>query len=198
MKRLSLFTITILFLGVLFSCQQIFTYSPLTWAQRDPANMPPEQKIAYAEEALASGDPAAVEAAYDALKDSADPDTQALVSQLAVSASGLDDAIAEAVSTMTFDTTTIGDIDGTWLSNAVTAMDTADSGNASVTSEEYLTVAAALIVLAAQEPVNGNDISNVNILAATPDKNGTNVNKALYYATQAGYSNSDLNSMFSL
>ncbi len=193
MKRLSLFTMIILFFGVLFSCQQIFTYSPLSWAQRDPANLPDAQKIAYAEEALASGDPAAVEAAYDALKDSTDPDTQALVSQLAVSASGLDDAIAEAVATMTFDTSTIADIDEAWLSDAVAAMDAADSGNASVTPEEYLTVAAALVILDAQ--ANSNTIST-SFPAA--NQSGTDLEKAVYYAEAAGYSQSDFQDMFSL
>ena len=196
MKKLSIFIITILFLGILFSCQQIFTYSPVSWAQRDPSKLPPEQKIAYAEEALASGDSAAVEAAYNALKDSTDPDTQALVSQLAVSASGLDDAIAEALSTMTLDDTIIAGIDGTWLTNAVTAMDTADSGSAEVTPEEYLTVAAALVVLDAQ--TNGIDTTTGNISDTSADKNGTDLEKAVYYAEAAGYTQADLESMFSL
>lgn len=200
MKRLSLFTMIILFFGVLFSCQQIFTYSPLSWAQRDPANLPDAQKIAYAEEALASGDPAAVEAAYDALKDSTDPDTQALVSQLAVSASGLDDAIAEAVATMTFDPAVINTIDGTWLDDAETAMLAADTGGADITPEEYLTVAAAIIVIDAQDN-HGNDITAVDLTSPTApyDQNSANpAERALYYGTQAGYTQADIEDMFSL
>ncbi len=187
--------------GVLFlfllvtSCQQVFTYSPLSWAQRDPSTLPEAQKIAYAKEALASGDTAAVTAAYNALKGSTDPDTQALASQLAVSASGINDAIADVLATQTFDAGTVAAISGSWLTNAVTAMDAADAGNADITSEEYLTVAAAIIVLDAQ--ANGNDISAVNVSGATPDKNGSSVDKALYYAVQAGYTQSDLEGMFS-
>ncbi len=180
---------------LLASCQQVFTYSPLSWAQRDPSTLPEAQKIAYAEEALASGDITAVKAAYEALKTSPDPDTQALASQLAVSASGFNEAIADALSTQTFDDTTIKGIDRTWLISAVTAMDTADSGGAAITSDEYLTVAAGLVVLAAQ--ANGNDVSTLTF-PSSGDKDGSDLAKAVYYAEKAGYTSADLDSMLNL
>ena len=197
MKKLSIFIGTILFLGILFSCQQIFTYSPVSWAQRDPSKLPLEQKIAYAEEALASGDPTAVEAAYNALKDSTDPDTLALVSQLAVSASGLDDAIAEVVSTMSFDPAVIDNIDSTWLADAEAAMLAADTGGASITPEEYLTIAAAIVVIDAKTN-HGGDITQVTFSGTANQTSASENERALYYATQAGYTQADLESMFSL
>ena len=68
------------------SCEQVFTYSPLEWAQRDPSNLPEDQRIAYAEFALGSGDTEKLRDAYDAIKDIDDPDVQYLASQEAESA----------------------------------------------------------------------------------------------------------------
>ncbi len=187
--------------GVLFSllllvsCQQVFTYSPLSWAQRDPSTLSEAQKIVYAEEALASGDIAAVKAAYEALKASTDPDTQVLVSQLAMSASGINEAIADALSNQIFDASAVAGIDSTWLINAEASMYKADSGGADITSDEYLTVAAGLVVLAAQS--NGNDISTLPFSSTTGDIDGTDLEKAVYYADAAGYTSADLESMLS-
>ena len=62
---------------IIFSgCQAVFTFSPFSAFQRDPAKLPPEQQIAWAEGALASGDTASMAEAYallDALLES-DPD----------------------------------------------------------------------------------------------------------------------------
>ncbi len=49
------------------SCEAVFTYSPLSGLQRDPSSLPTGQKITYAENALASGDPDAIRQAYDAI-----------------------------------------------------------------------------------------------------------------------------------
>jgi len=201
MKKISVIVLVLTSIFIYTSCQQIFTYSALEWAQRDPSNLPPAQQIAYAEAALASGDQAAVEAAYAALSSSSDPDVQVLASQLAVSASGLEGAITEAIATLTFDTSTIAAIDGTWLANAETAMYAADTGNADITPEEYLAVATALIVMEAQSlvaPDTPNDINDVDIAGATANQGGSNVDKALYYAVAAGYTQSDFDAMFTL
>ena len=45
------------------ACQDIFTYSPFSGAQRDPSTMTDAQKINYANDALSSGDDEAIEKA---------------------------------------------------------------------------------------------------------------------------------------
>lgn len=208
MKKISVIVLVVASIFIYTSCQQIFTYSALEWAQRDPANLPPEQQVAYAEAALASGDQAAIEAAYDAISTSTDPDTQALASQLAVSASqlavsasGLDEAITEAIATLTFDPAIVATIDNAWLVDAEAAMLTADTGGAEITSEEYLTIAAAIIVIDAQ--VNyADDITAVDLttpVASPFDQASANpVERALYYADAAGYTQAELEAMFTL
>ncbi len=201
MKKIKFIVLVVVTILIFSSCQQIFTYSALEWAQRDPADLPLAVQLERAEDALASGDQDELEAMYAVLSSSSDPDIQVLVSQLAVSASGLESAITNAIANNTFDTSTIAAIDGTWLANAETAMFKADTGNADITPEEYLAVAAALIVMEAQSlvaPNTPNDINDVNIAGATANQGGSNVDKALYYAEAAGYTQADLEAMFTL
>ncbi|MBN1798824.1 MAG: hypothetical protein JW822_09615 [Spirochaetales bacterium] len=47
--------IILLLLAVIFSCQDIFTYSPLDILERDPKTLSKEQQLLYAEQALSSG-----------------------------------------------------------------------------------------------------------------------------------------------
>ena len=68
---------------MLTGCEAIFTYSPFSFLQRDPANLPLEQKIAWAEAALSSGDREAMEKAYKALKDDATGSIDAKLTLLA-------------------------------------------------------------------------------------------------------------------
>jgi hypothetical protein len=74
-------------------CQNVFTYSPLKFLQRDPSNLPAEQKVAWAEDALSSGDPQAMEDAYQALQEEADayddPELTYLAARLALELSGV-------------------------------------------------------------------------------------------------------------
>ncbi len=93
----------------LVSCENVFTTSPLSFLQRDPASLSPEQQIAFANDALASGDEEQMAAAYALLKDSDDPETQLLASELALGAAGLQSAVTAA----------LGDISGGGDTNAV-------------------------------------------------------------------------------
>ena len=90
-RRCGLLVVLILLLS-LSGCELIFTTSPLSFLQRDPANLPPAQRIAWAEQALASGDPAAMAAAYAVIKDqaasSSDPELTYLAAMLALELSG--------------------------------------------------------------------------------------------------------------
>lgn len=99
MKKLSVIVLAAVTILIYASCQQIFTYSALEWAQRDPSSLPPEQQIAYAESILSSGDTAAMAEAYDVINDlvTANPDDvelQLLAADLAIGGSGIADAIA--------------------------------------------------------------------------------------------------------
>ena len=82
-------------LALLAGCQAVFTYSPLSFLQRDPANLPPEQQVSWAEQALASGDPQAMAQAYELVKD--DPDQAYLAASLAAELSGVTQALADAI-----------------------------------------------------------------------------------------------------
>ncbi len=98
-----LFLIPVILLGlVLFSCEAVFTYSPVSFLQRDPANMSTAQKVSYAEEALSSGDKTAMAKAYNSIKDLASKDPKnveinMLAARLAVELSGVPDVINEIV-----------------------------------------------------------------------------------------------------
>jgi hypothetical protein len=74
---------------LLSGCQAIFTYSPLSGLKRDPANMTPAQRLTYAQDALASGDPATMKTAYDAIVNDTSGPAQYTAAQLGVELSGV-------------------------------------------------------------------------------------------------------------
>lgn len=90
-----------LLLTVLFAlgaCQAMFTYTPLTSLQRSPATMTPAEQITYAQDALASGDTAAMKTAYEAIKDQTGTTASYTAAQLAVEISGVPQLIVSAIS----------------------------------------------------------------------------------------------------
>ena len=82
---------------LLGGCEALFTYSPFTGLQRNPSSLSPAQRITYAQDALASGDKAAMQAAYDAVKN--DPGTTAdyTTAELGIELSGLPTLIIDAI-----------------------------------------------------------------------------------------------------
>ncbi|MCF7949869.1 MAG: hypothetical protein K9M94_14875 [Spirochaetia bacterium] len=207
MKKILKGTLLIVLLPIfLISCEQMFTYSMFEWAQRDPSNLSEAQQISYAKSVLGSGDQQAMADAYEAIKDNTDPEVQLLASKLAVGASGINEAVQQALEDLESGSTSsletyLGTIDSDMLNNAVTSMASAtnDSNTASeVTSEEYLTVAAASLISA----VDNNKvidfptaITDLDDPALTADKNGTWDQQTLYYLDQSGYTTDDLDSM---
>ncbi|TFG63763.1 MAG: hypothetical protein E4H36_04800, partial [Spirochaetales bacterium] len=97
MKRTSLFRLVSLIVVLTLaavSCQRIFTYSPLSFLQRDPSSLSAQQQVNYAEDILASGTAEDMAAAYALIQAllAADPgnaDLQLLAAQLAIGGSGL-------------------------------------------------------------------------------------------------------------
>jgi hypothetical protein len=182
------------------SCEQIFTYSPLSFAQRDPANLSEAQQIAYAQSILGTG--ASREdliAAYEAIADSSDPEVQYLASQVAVAASGINEAAEEILASIdTIDTATIDSIldgvDDNLLAGAIEAMYIADGDSSTVENiapEDYLVTAVAVLI-EANVDLTTVDVS-AEISGATPDKGSANTyDKAAYYLQQSGYTDQDL------
>ena len=90
----------VLLLCGLVGCQAIFTYTPLASLQRSPASMTPEQRLAYAENALASGDKTAMLAAYNAIATANDTGAAAqyTAAELGIEISGVPQLLLEVVS----------------------------------------------------------------------------------------------------
>jgi len=208
MKKILKGTLLIVLLPLLLtSCEQMFTYSMFEWAQRDPSNLSEAQQVSYAQNVLGTGDQQAMADAYEAIKDNEEPEVQLLASKLAVGASGINEAVEQALSDLESGSTGslesyLDSIDSTMLDNAVKSMTAAtdDIATASeVTSEEYLTVAAAGLISAVQTNEAGADDFETAINSVdntvTPDKNGTWSQQARYYFDQSGYTIDDLDSM---
>ena len=208
MKKILKGTLLIALLPLLLtSCEQMFTYSMFEWAQRDPSNLSEAQQVSYAQNVLGTGDQQAMADAYEAIKDNEEPEVQLLASKLAVGASGINEAVEQALSDLESGSTGslesyLDSIDSTMLDNAVKSMTAAtdDIATASeVTSEEYLTVAAAGLISAVQTNEAGADDFETAINSVdntvTPDKNGTWSQQARYYFDQSGYTIDDLDSM---
>jgi hypothetical protein len=84
-------------LMLLGGCQALFTYTPLKGLQRDPASLSAEQKLVYAQDALASGDKSAMQAAYNAIKADTGNDASHLAAELGIELSGVPGLIDSAV-----------------------------------------------------------------------------------------------------
>jgi hypothetical protein len=86
--------IVLMFLG---GCQALFTYTPLKGFQRDPSSLSPEQRLVYAQDALASGDKTAMLAAYNAIKADSGNDASHLAAELGIELSGVPGLIDSAI-----------------------------------------------------------------------------------------------------
>lgn len=164
MKKLSIFLGIITLFGILVSCQQVFTYSPLSWAQRDPSTLPPKQKIAYAEGVLSSGDTAAIAKAYNLINDLTianpnDVELQLLAADLAIGGSGISDVI-DNVDLTTLDSgsieTILTGIDLGMVSASADHIVAAEALDPSAISPvQYLNTGIILLSKAANEAVGG-------------------------------------------
>ncbi len=83
----------------LCGCEQIFTYTPFTFLQRPLESLTPEQQLQYGQDALESGDPAAMQDAYDVLSaETGSGDAQHLAAELAIELSGMSDFLLAVAS----------------------------------------------------------------------------------------------------
>jgi hypothetical protein len=197
----------------LTGCEQIFTYSPLTWAQRDPSNLSTSGKISYATSALSSGDAETLKDAYNAIKDSDDPEVQYLASKVAVGASGINDAIETALSSLASGADPsaivvddlVADMDVAYLRNAGDRLAEAELGGAEISSEDYVTAAAALILSHAAGTANAetylSGLEFSTLLSPAPTdyaSAGSDEERAAYLFSQSGYSATDMNDLLAL
>jgi hypothetical protein len=143
--------------ALMVSCQAVFTYSPLKGLQRNPANMSPSQQVAYAQNALASGDPAAMKQAYEAIKNSTDPSTNLLAGELAFGASGATDALTQALAdvasggSLTDVQALLKTVDTNLVAAGAQNIINAENGGVAVSDSQYAIASASLAASAASQ-----------------------------------------------
>lgn len=156
-RRFMLGLFGVLAAALLVSCQAVFTFSPLKSFQRNPANMTPAQQVAYAEEALQSGDPATMKTAYDVIKNSTSPQTNLLAGELAFGASGASDALTKALADVASGAsvsslqTTLNTVDINLAVQGAQNILKASAGGATVNDSQYAIASASYAVAAAQQ-----------------------------------------------
>jgi hypothetical protein len=178
-KRMAAFgrmLVAVVALVALAGCEQIFTNNFLTGLQRDISNLSPEQQLAFARNALQSGDTEAMREAYEALRNSDDPATQALAGELALGASGLVDALTGAALEGLSGTSDpaavqaeldslLAGVDTELLEASGTLTSDALAGGATVSGEQQILAGAGLVLAAAEE----TDTQTIDSLETTAD-----------------------------
>jgi hypothetical protein len=97
--RLGMFPALLLAALLLGGCEQVFTFSPVSFLQRPASSMTPAQQIAFGQQALASGDTTKMAEAYTALSANASSkDAQYTAAQIGVELSGAPQLLVEALS----------------------------------------------------------------------------------------------------
>jgi len=123
-------------------CEAIFTASPLSFLQRDPSKLSDEQKITWAEAALASGDEEAMADAYAAIADlaagSSDPELTLLAANLALELSGVTEIIDLVLDDLDAITEGTTSLDATFLDDILSSIDAAYVGDAGALFEQTL------------------------------------------------------------
>ena len=164
------------------SCEALFSTNLLSGAQRDPSSLSQEQKVTYAQDALASGDEASMKKAYDALSGTSDNSLKPLVAELALGAAGVtsamtnilddivnsaDETAIEAAINQLLSEFTAGDV--VLIASGSTLISSAESAGVAVSSNQYLIAGVGMLIKAAVD--NGNDITSID--TATPGAPGT-------------------------
>jgi hypothetical protein len=170
---------------VLSSCERVFTSSPFDFLQRDPSTYSLAQLLTYADDALASGNQAAMAAAFGLLADSTDPETQLVAVELAFGAAGVGPALTSMVAGLVADgadpeAVVAEAMDGfseADLAMLVAAADLLDQSDETTepTAEQYAFAAIGLLAAAADD---ADGIGNLNPPPAGSD--------AETYVDQAG------------
>lgn len=125
------------------------------------------QKVAYAQQALQSGNTAAMKKAYDAIKGSTDPQTNLLAGELAFSASGASNALTQALgdvasgASLSSVQSTLNSVDINLAVDGAKNIQAASAGKASVSDTQYAVASAAYVVAAAQQAGGFDKLSSL-------------------------------------
>jgi len=163
----SVITVAVALLG----CEQVFTYSPVAFLQRPPSALSAAQQLEYAQDALASGDKAAMTAAYDILKtQTTNTESQYVAAQLGVELSGVSELFMGVVDGSV--TLTVGqssDITGfladhpelepEYLIQAAAYMQNAEGRTEGLTTLDYVIGSLGMALGAAEQPDGTFDFS---------------------------------------
>ena len=159
---LVLFSAAVLALG---GCQAIFTYSPLSGLQQSPSSMTPAQRLTYAQDALASGNTAAMKTAYDAIVNDTSAAAQYTAAQLGIELSGVPTVLRDAAgntSNLTNDLDTINtfitahNLDPNYMVAAAAQLSAAKAAGATLSDMDCAMGAMGIILGETTGPVNGN------------------------------------------
>jgi hypothetical protein len=161
---------------VLGGCQQIFTYAPLKGLQRNPASLSPEQRLNYAEQALASGDKAAMLAAYDAIKNDTGNDAQYLTAQLGIELSGVPTLLSGFIDgTVAMDPTSIPDffaahpeLTPSYIIDAANRLKALDSSGFPLSTNDRVLGCLGLALEATQNTVPPYDLTKITSADLAP------------------------------
>ena len=136
-------------------CQAIFTFSPVAGLQQSPSNMTPAQRLTYAQDALASGDQAAMKTAYDAIKNDTSGPAQYTTAQLGIELSGVPAVLVQVAndpSSVTTQLNTINDyvtshnIDPNYMVAASTQLAAAAAAGVPLTTMDYAMGAMGMLL----------------------------------------------------
>jgi hypothetical protein len=145
-------------------CQAIFTYSPVSGLQRLPSSMTPGQRLTYAQDALASGDTAAMKSAYDAIKNDTSAAAEYTTAQLGIELSGVPALLVKVAgdpSTLTAQLDTINafitdnNLDPNYMVAAAAQLAAAQSSGVTL-SDMDMAMGAMGIMLGGAQVLNGN------------------------------------------
>lgn len=149
---------------LLFSagCQRVFTFSPFSGLQRDPATMSADQQAQYAQDVLAGGDTEAMAEAYALIEnllvnDPENGELHLLAADLAIGASGLGTLVSNIDPESGFsdlDALTEG-LNTELLSGVGNHIAVAEASGQPVSNSQYVNAGAAIIVGKAAESESG-------------------------------------------
>ena len=179
-------SVTLLAAGLLLlgGCEAIFTSSPFTALQRNPSSLSPEQQITYAQDALASGDKTAMQAAYDTLKSETSSTAVYMTAELGIELSGVPTLLTAAINDPSIlskgDATAVGDyiaahpgLQPALIIDAGQRLRALDAAGTTMTTNDRILGAIGLALGAATPPAY--DFTGVDLTAAKTFLNKDNV-----------------------
>ena len=162
-------------------CEAIFTSSPFTGLQRNPSSLSPEQQITYAQDALASGDKTAMQAAYDALKSETSATAVYMTAELGIELSGVPTLLTAAINDPTIlstgagNATAVGDyiaahpgLQPALIIDAAQRLQALAASGTAMTTNDRILGAIGLALGAATPPAYDFTAPGVDLTAARP------------------------------